>query len=120
MLFGVGALMLYNAEQCRFPSNEVVEEFRYKIDLRKEEIRKRFQAGKVTEIVGPRIQTLFLDQEYGTYTVVADPRPGLSEIVFRVSNRSKDKYYLSRMTTLDAEDYKHLSLIHISEPTRPY
>ena len=107
LLFGVGALMLYNAEQCRFPSNEVVEEFRYKIDLRKEAIRKRFQAGKVAQIVGPRIHTLFLDQEYGTYTVVADPSPGLSEIVFRVSNRSKDKYYLSRMTTLDAEDYKH-------------
>ena len=99
--------MLYNAEQCRFPANEVVEVFRYKIDLRKDGVRKRFQAGKVTEIEGPRIDTLFLDQEYGTYTVVADPSPGLSEITFRVSNRSKDKYYLSRMTTLDAEDYEH-------------
>ena len=107
LLFGVGALMLYNAEQCRFPANEVVEVFRYKIDLRKDGVRKRFQAGKVTEIEGPRIDTLFLDQEYGTYTVVADPSPGLSEITFRVSNRSKDKYYLSRMTTLDAEDYEH-------------
>ena len=37
--------------------------------------------GKTAEITGPKLQTIYLDQEYGTYTVLTDSTPSLSDVV---------------------------------------
>ena len=107
VLIVVGVILLEQAESCRFPRHLLKEEYRYKIDLKQPFLAERFRAGKTAEITGPKLQTIYLDQEYGTYTVLTDSTPSLSDVVFRVENRAKEKFYLPRMTAMSAELIDH-------------
>lgn len=100
------AVSLEMVERCRFPVYELCEDFSYKIDVEypvaTEYPRYEVRDSKVMKIVGGQIEELVLRQSYGTYTLVADHDVSQEEIRFRVCNRASDKFYLNKITTMDA------------------
>ena len=107
-----GMVMLIQVEYCRFPSHSKRETFEYEIVFARGQhdgspgqgdvITKYVRDGKVTRVVGPKIDTLTLSQFYGTVTFVANDDVASNTVKFRVTNRAQDKYYLPKTTFLDA------------------
>ena len=105
LLLLVGAVLLEQAESCRFPRYQYEEEFRYRIDLESQRDVVFTRGTKISYARGGQIEQLTLEQRYGTYTIVADPDPELDTVVFKVSNRARNKGLLKRMSrmTIDTE-----------------
>jgi hypothetical protein len=102
-----GAVLLHRYEVCRFPRYEFCEEFEYTIDLAWQMPRlpqSEFENGKIKRIVGGQIGILNISQDYGTYHIVANTDPSISTVRFKVCNRAQDKFWLKRMTTLQAKN----------------
>mmetsp|Transcript_25 Transcript_25/g.73 ORF Transcript_25/g.73 Transcript_25/m.73 type:complete len:504 (-) Transcript_25:242-1753(-) len=115
-----GAVLLEAAESCRFPRFEYTETLSYRIQTDKATLDNIYRSGKLVTLAGGSVKTIFLSQDFGTYTIRADPDPDLTEIVFVVKNRAKDRYFLPRTTQLSAEfvlDVKEISPeYNISKP----
>ena len=105
VLLLVGAVMLEQAESCRFPRYELEEEFRYRIDIESQKDVVFTRGTKIVYARAGQIDQLTLEQEYGTYKIIADPDPELDTIVFKVRNRARNKGLLKRMTkfSIDTE-----------------
>ena len=57
---------------------------------------------KVNRITGGPVEELVLRQEFGTYELKADHDVAQEDIRFRVCNRATDKFYLNKISSLDA------------------
>jgi hypothetical protein len=80
-----GAVFIARAEACRYPSYQYTETFIYQIDLNRTQLTKVTNAeGKVIRIEGPKIDLLELTQAFGTYELIADDDPALTEVKFTV------------------------------------
>ena len=91
--------LLFSAPQ-RYPRNTKAEEFRYEIDFGATSLQKIARDGKIKKVVGPKIDVLSIEQNFGTVKFVENSDVTANEIVFRVRNRAADKYFLTRITSL--------------------
>ena len=90
---------LFSAPQ-RYPRHTKAEEFRYEIDFGATSLQKIARDGKIKKVVGPKIDVLSIEQNFGTVKFVENSDVTANEIVFRVRNRAADKYFLTRITSL--------------------
>ena len=91
--------LLFSAPQ-RYPRHTKAEEFRYEIDFGATSLQKIARDGKIKKVVGPKIDVLSIEQNFGTVKFVENSDVTANEIVFRVRNRAADKYFLTRITSL--------------------
>ena len=87
-LLAYGSVELIEAERCRFPSNVQTEEFRYKIDNLVAAPRVETINGKNAFATGAKLDTIRLSQGFGTYTVLANKNPLVTDVVIIVENRA--------------------------------
>jgi len=106
LVLAAAAISLEMVELCRYPVYELCEDFYYKIDVEypvaTEYPRFEVKDNKVMRIVGGQIEELTLKQVYGTYTLVADHDMKQEEIRFKVCNRATNKFFLNKISTMDA------------------
>jgi len=106
LVLAAAAVSLEMVELCRYPVYELCEDFYYKIDVEypvsTEYPRYEVKDSKVMRIVGGQVEELVLKQEFGTYTLVADHDIAQEQIRFRVCNRATNKFFLNKISTLDA------------------
>ena len=106
LVLAAAAVALEMVELCRFPVYELCEDFLYKIDVEfpvaTDYPRFEVKDNKVMKITGGQIDELVMRQNYGTYTLVADHDPKQEHIRFRVCNRATNKYWLNKISSLDA------------------
>ena len=99
-LLAYGSVELIEAERCRFPSNVQTEEFRYKIDNLVAAPRVETINGKNAFATGAKLDTIRLSQGFGTYTVLANKNPLVTDVVIIVENRALDSFHLRDMTQM--------------------
>lgn len=99
-LLAYGSVEIMESEQCRYPKNVQTEEFRYKIDNLVTEPRVERVNGKVSFATGAKLDTIRLSQGFGTYTVVANRNPLVTDVVIIVENRALDQFDLRAMTQM--------------------
>eukprot|EP00873_Tetraselmis_striata_P015691 jgi/Tetstr1/435955/TSEL_024836.t1 len=113
-----GAILLENAETCRYPRFELTETYKYRINVKKTTAGVTYLQGKKAVIEGGKIRTLLLSQNFGTYTIRANDDPDSNEVLFEVSNRSKDRYflpYITELTAIPTVDAKNVGGIWFNE-----
>lgn len=99
-LLAYGAVEIMEAEECRFPKNVRTEEFRYKIDNLLAQPRIERMNGKSAFATGAKLDTIRLAQGFGSYTVLANKNPLVTDVVVIVENRAADAFELSSMTQM--------------------
>ena len=93
-------ILVVQVEYCRYPRHSKAEEFRYEIDSSAKELTKIARDGKIKKVIGPKIDELKIEQNFGTVKFVENADLAAHEIVFRVRNRAADKYFLTRISRL--------------------
>ena len=99
-LLAYGAVEIMESEQCRYPKNVRTEEFRYKIDNMLAHPRVEQINGKNSYATGAKLETIVLAQGFGTYTVLANKNPLVTDVVVIVENRAAEHLELSSMTQM--------------------
>ena len=99
-LLAYGSVKIVESERCRYPKNILVEEFRYKIDNLVPEPRLETVNGKPSYAVGAKLSKIKLDQGFGSYTILANRNPAMTDVVIIVENRAIDSFHLKYMSEM--------------------
>ncbi|QDZ21027.1 hypothetical protein HOP50_05g35520 [Chloropicon primus] len=96
-------ILIVQVEYCRYPRHSKEEEFRYEISFEATNLTKIARDGKIKKVIGPKIDELRIEQNFGTVKFVENSDLTANEVVFRVKNRAADKYFLSRISRLHVD-----------------